>query len=86
MTDQPAASCKPTGLRPWLEITVRVALLARLLLLLCYRPIAYSDTNSYWRLAGSVRAASSVTMARARPATRPSWPWLALRRLPFSCR
>jgi len=54
MTDQQTLQKNP-GLARWLAVTLGVSLLMRLLLVLLYQPIAYSDTKSYWRLAGSVR-------------------------------
>lgn len=55
MTEETPPPRKPSPITRWLLVTLAVGMLARLLLVLLYRPIPYSDTKSYWRLAESLR-------------------------------
>jgi hypothetical protein len=53
--DQSVSSDKrPSSLTVWLVIVVAVSLLERLLTIIFYQPLAYSDTPSYRRLADTV--------------------------------
>jgi hypothetical protein len=41
--------------RTWLVIVTTVAVLQRVILFIIYRPVSYSDTDSYRRLAEAIR-------------------------------